>query len=212
MNPLKRQPFHWTQESALYIELIFKRQIIRGFRAIDQYIPVEKITVLDAGCGAGQLPRDIAEYLNADRIYGCDINMDDVEQCQHKNPNIHYFQHDLLLSFENLPKFDVIIFTTALAQFAKKEQKIVLNNAMKQLSQGGFIWIIDVNTDSTSSLFRNITQEYHVIYQQGFSKSLLNRYSVLKLPNSLPLTIVHMLDKLGIGTNILNQVIYKLDK
>ena len=52
MNPLKRQPFHWTQESALYIELIFKRQIIRGFRAIDQYIPVEKITVLDAGCGA----------------------------------------------------------------------------------------------------------------------------------------------------------------
>ena len=138
--------------------------------------------------------------------------MDDVEQCQHKNPNIHYFQHDLLLSFENLPKFDVIIFTTALAQFAKKEQKIVLNNAMKQLSQGGFIWIIDVNTDSTSSLFRNITQEYHVIYQQGFSKSLLNRYSVLKLPNSLPLTIVHMLDKLGIGTNILNQVIYKLDK
>lgn len=211
MNKPKRQIFHWTQESTLYIELIFKRQLIRGFRAIDSYMPVEQITLLDAGCGAGQLTREISEYLKPNRIYGCDINMDDIELCQHKNPNIHYFQHDLLLPFRDLPKFDVIIFTTALAQFAKKEQKIVLNNAMKQLSSNGFIWIIDVNTDATVPLFKEIAQKHQIIYQQGFSKNLLNRYSILKLPNFLPLTVVHILDKLGLGSNVLNQIIYQID-
>ncbi len=205
----KRPLFHWTQESALYIELMFKRQIIRGFRTIDHYIPIEHITLLDAGCGNGQLTREIAEYLEADRIYGCDINLDDVTLCQQKNPNSHYFQHDLLLPFKDQPQFDVIMFTTALAQFSQEEQALVLDNAMKQLSPNGFIWIIDVNTDSTLPLFKEITQKQQVIYQSGFSKSLLNRYSIFKLPRFLPLTLVHIIDKMGLGTNVLTQLIYQ---
>lgn len=206
----KRSPFHWTQESALYIELIFKRQIIRGFRAIDQHIPVEQIRLLDAGCGNGQLTREITEYLEADRIYGCDINLDDVMLCQQKNPNSHYFQHDLLLPFKDQPpQFDVIMFTTALAQFSPEEQALVLDNAMRQLSPNGFIWIIDVNTNSTLPLFKKITQNQTIIYHKGFSKSLFNHYSILKLPRFLPLTLVHIIDKMGLGTNVLTQLIYQ---
>lgn len=208
MRNNNRHFFHWTQEGSLYIQLLFKREIIRGFRAIDQHIPIEELILLDAGCGTGQLTRELSEHIHTKNIYGCDINKEDIIGCQQKNPNICYFEHDLLYPFNDKPKFDVIFFTTALAQFTPEEQKFVLTNAFNQLTKNGFIWVVDVNNTATKNLFKQITDQYNVIYQNKFSKDLFNHYSVLKLTNKLPLTLVHLLDRLCIGSNVLTQIIF----
>ncbi len=203
----KRHPFHWTQEGALYVDLLFKRQITRGFRALDKHINLDDIKLLDAGCGDGQLSRTLAENFGVQNVWGCDIDPNDIANCQTKNPAIHYFVHDLLTPFEISTKFDVILFTAALAQFSQQQQRQVLNNAIEQLTPDGVIWMIDVNTQATKYLFTQEMAKHNIIYVKRFSKSLFNHYSVLKLADKLPLTVLHLLDNLCIGSNVLTQAI-----
>ena len=208
----ERHIFHWTQEANLYIELMFMREFTRGFRAIDKLKSIDELNhILDAGCGFGNLTRDIAERLGSNIISGCDIDRMRIEECKLKNKLINYFEHDLLKALPTDKKYDLIIFTTALAQFSSSEQKIVLDNACAQLNKGGFIWITDVNNDATNGLFVKLKQTHTVIYENKYSKTLLFRYPIFPLAKYLPLSFLHAIDRLMVGSNVLTQMIIKIN-
>ncbi len=211
----KREFYHWTQDSCLYIELMFKREFVRGFRAIDQHKSIDSFKILDAGCGAGELSRELAEYFEVGNVYGCDINEQQIESCKLKNPAINYFSHDLLAPLlTNLVgsvKFDVIFFTAALAQFTQSEQATVLKHAKNSLSDRGFIWIIDVNNPATLQLFKSLPLQHQVVYSNSFSKCLFNRVAIMLLANRMPLTLLRVLEFFCVGSNSLTQLIIRVN-
>ncbi len=208
----ERHIFHWTQEAHLYIDLMFMREFIRGFRAIDKFKSIDELNhILDAGCGFGGLTRDIEERLGSNIISGCDIDRERIAECKQKRPLICYFEQDLLKPLPFDKKYDLIIFTTALAQFSEVEQRIVLDNAKSQLNKGGFIWITDVNNEATHRLFLKLRHTYTVIYENKYSKNLLFRFPIFSLTKYFPLSFLHAIDRLMIGSNVLTQMILKID-
>ncbi|EPJ46251.1 MAG: hypothetical protein OFPII_21910 [Osedax symbiont Rs1] len=207
----KREFYHWTQDPCLYIELMFKREFVRGFRAIDQHKSIDSLKILDAGCGAGQLSRELAEYFAVGNVYGCDIDEQQIESCQLKNPAINYFSHDLLTPLVCSVKFDIVFFTVALAQFTQSEQAIVLKNAKDSLSDRGFIWIVDVNNAATLQLFKSLPLQHQVVYRNSFSKCLFNRVAIMLLANRMPLTLLRVLEFFCVGSNSLTQLIIRVN-
>ncbi|QUM87711.1 class I SAM-dependent methyltransferase [Moritella sp. 36] len=204
-----REMFHWTQEAYLYIDLMCKREFVRGFRAIDAERSLEELKILDAGCGTGALTRELREHFEARSIFGCDIEKQSIDECKNQNPHIHYFVHDLLKPMQAGIKFDLVIFSTAIAQFSEAEQLKVINNVKAQLNKGGFIWITDVNDDATENLFNHLSANYQVVYKNKYSKHLFNKFFIFPLAKHLPISLLRIIDNLSIGSNVLTQMIIK---
>ncbi|MDO6500438.1 class I SAM-dependent methyltransferase [Photobacterium sanguinicancri] len=207
-----RNMYHWTQEAHLYIDLMFKREFVRGFRAIDAIKPIETLNILDAGCGFGSFTRELAEYFEPISIFGCDIDKKCIDTCKNKNTSITYFVQDLLQPIQTSESFDLVILTTAMAQFSETEQHNVLENIKNKLNQGGFIWVVDVNNDATESIFSYLASQHLVVYKNKYSKQLLNKFPIYSLTKYLPLSIVHIMDRLGIGSNVLTQIILQIGR
>ncbi|MGF1910755.1 class I SAM-dependent methyltransferase [Vibrio kasasachensis] len=203
--------FHWTQEAHLYIDLMFRREFVRGFRAIDAITPLEKLKILDAGCGFGSLTRELAEHFEPHTIFGCDIDENCIDSCKEKHNSINYFTQDLLQPIQTGEKFDLVILTTAMAQFSEQDQLVVLKNITERLNQGGFIWIVDVNSENTTSIFRDLSKMHSVVYKNKYSKQLLYKFPIYSLTKYLPLSLVHIIDRLGIGSNVLTQMILQIE-
>ncbi len=207
---MKRDMFHWTQEPSLFIDLCFRRELIRGFRAIDQVKAIDGFSILDAACGHGSLTRTLIEFFPVDQINGSDIDSDCIAKCCAMNSSINYFEQDLLNPDAKESEYDLIILTAAMAQFSESEQITVLDNAEKQLKPGGFIMIVDVDSEKTDSLFNRLVLDYEIVYKSGFSKMIVDKWSILPLANRLPLSILRMIDKYCIGSNVLNHYIVRV--
>lgn len=90
----------------------------------------EKITIVDVGCGNGDMLRTLADYLKQTELkcelIGIDANeftVDYARKLSHKHPNIKYQCEDIFdTEFEKL-EYDIVLCTLTLHHF--KDQEIV---------------------------------------------------------------------------------------
>lgn len=174
---------------------------------------MKEIKLLDVGCGGGGLTREFSSNTeHPDGVFGCDISEESIEFCKKLNPAITYFVQDAL---EPLPEnriYDVIVFTTALAQFNREEQKVVLANAAKQLTQSGYLLILDVNSERTRLLFEQFKNSatYEVVTNKNFSKRFFGKTPGMMLADRLPFALLKVLEKVVPGDNILRLMLLKV--
>ena len=209
----RKKSMHWLSKNSFYGNFIMQKAIHNGFRTIDKRCKLNNPYILDAGCGHGSLTRELLENIqDSDSIYGCDIDQEALNFCRNMNPQINYFTQDLLLPIKGEQKFDLIICTTALAQFKNTEQDVVINNLVNKLQPNGLLWIVDVNSSNTNELFAKLISKYTVILNENFSKFFFGKYCSIFYAEMIPYPILMLLEIIIPGKKILKQLIISKNK
>lgn len=114
----------------------------------------EAVKIFEAGCGTGQLIREIAgqnpqiDYLGIDAAQ----NMIDIAKESAKGPNIR-FEVSPIENFISAEKYDIIICTHAFPYFPDKED--VLCKFAKSCNPGATVIIANSSTNSLKDLIIN---------------------------------------------------------
>jgi len=162
------------------------------------------LRILEVGCGNGWLSAKLAEIPGAD-VIGLDINQTEINQANRVfvRDNLEFvydvFNED---AFPDV-KFDVIVFAASLQYFPSV--KVILDQAVSQLSPGGEIHIMDTPFYKPGEIVRANARSYNYYNALGFPQmaeyyfhhsidelSGLNHHILLN-----PGSILRLLDKRG---------------
>lgn len=208
----RRRPGHWLSRIRLYSGLDFNRHAQEAHRVIAKERAHATMYFLDAGCGYGELSRQLASDLgDPSRVHGCDIDSNRLAYCRTLNPAIHYFHQDLLQPLKNDQHYDLIFLTTALAQFDEQQQQQVLAHLRNRLTPGGYVWIVDVQTARTKRLFRELKQSplWQPVYDRPMAKRLWYRLPALMLAETWPHGLLRLMEQCLPGDWMLRQLVIK---
>lgn len=202
MKRKKRDPIDPIGGISQYINHIIEDAFLCVYRTIRQTHNLDKIHLLDVGCGDGGLTRDFLNIgQHPDRIAGCDIDERSIQFCRKLNPAIHYFVHDARMPLPPDRNFDLILFTTVMAQFDPEIQKQVLENVQSRLNPCGYLLIVDVDTRDTRPLFAHLKTwaRHKVLIDRRFSKCFFGKFSAVMLADRIPFAILKVLEKIVPG-------------
>ena len=115
----------------------------------------DSFTILDAGCGTGNLIKLLVERFPNAKIYGLDFSNDMLEIAKKKNPSVSFIEGDIF-DVENLPlpSFDLIVVSFVLHNFINEDEHLkamqTLNN---MLSVNGKLIMADlIDPDKENSI------------------------------------------------------------
>lgn len=167
-------------------------KLLRGFNKNDT------ITVLDIGCGDGEMLRRCAEYAKKNNLkyegFGIDFNENILEYAENQSkdfPNIKFQKVDVFLEEELIPNCDIAICTLFLHHFNNEKIETLLKVLLRKVNKG--IVINDLQrSKSAFELFKLISklflktktakQDGLVSIARGFKKNELENISQ-KIPN-----------------------------
>ena len=133
--------------------------IIKTFKLKNKTKPLNKIKVLDIGCGGGLLSEPICR-LGAE-VIGIDASYKNVEiaklHAKKNNLNIKYFQSSPE-KFKTKLKFDVILNMEIVEHV--EDIDYFLNTSSKLLKKGGIMFVATLNKTLKSYVFAIIGAEY----------------------------------------------------
>lgn len=133
--------------------------------------------ILDIGFGTGTL---ISKLSNHDcKIYGQDFSKKMIEISQAKMPNAKLFYGDISNGLVNplkKYKYDAIIATYSLHHLSDNNKIIFLNNLLKQLYDGGCIYIGDIAFE-TRDLHNKCMNEFIDIWDKDEIYFVVNELS-----------------------------------
>ncbi|MCB0465138.1 MAG: class I SAM-dependent methyltransferase [Aequorivita sp.] len=156
------------------------------------------ITLLDIGCGDGELLRKCSDFGMMNnfnfKCIGLDFNENilKVAKMQSKNyPNISFEKVDVFLNKESIPNCDIALFTLFLHHFSNEKIENLLKTILKKVDIGLIINDLQRNKHAfnlfkiISKLFLKTETAAHdglVSIARGFKKSELESISK-KIPN-----------------------------
>ncbi len=158
----------------------------------------EPITILDIGCGDGQLLRNCAKYAENNglklKCIGLDFNKNILEYAENQSkdfPNIKFQKVDVFLEEELIPNCDIAVCTLFLHHFSDESIAELLKILLKKSNNG--LVINDLQRSRiafnlfkiVSNLFLKTDTAKHdglVSIARGFKKSELEHISK-KIPN-----------------------------
>ena len=167
-------------------------KLLSGFNKNDT------ITVLDIGCGDGEMLRKCAEYAKKNNLkfegFGIDFNENILEYAENQSrnfPNLKFQKVDVFLEEELIPNCDIAICTLFLHHFNNKKIETLLKVLLRKVNKG--IVINDLQrSKSAFELFKLISKLFlktktakHdglVSIARGFKKNELENISQ-KIPN-----------------------------
>ena len=107
---------------------------------------VQEVTILDIGCGDGQMLRSCADYGNKKgfrfNCIGIDFNQNILDLAETKSaayPNIKFKKVDIFLEENLIPNSDIALFTLFLHHFKDKKIENLLKSTLKKTSKGFII-------------------------------------------------------------------------
>ncbi len=158
----------------------------------------EPITILDIGCGDGQLLRNCAKYAENNNLklkcIGLDFNKNILEYAENQSkdfPNIKFQKVDVFLEEELIPNCDIAVCTLFLHHFSNEKIEELLKILLKKSNNG--LVINDLQRSRiafnlfkiVSNLFLKTDTAKHdglVSIARGFKKDELEHISK-KIPN-----------------------------
>jgi ubiquinone/menaquinone biosynthesis C-methylase UbiE len=158
----------------------------------------EAITILDIGCGDGELLRNCAKYAENNNLklkcIGLDFNKNILEYAENQSkdfPNIKFQKVDAFLEEELIPNCDIAVCTLFLHHFSNEKIEKLLNILLKKSNNG--LVINDLQRSRIAfNLFKIVsklflktkTAKYDglVSIARGFKKDELE-YISKKIPN-----------------------------
>lgn len=158
----------------------------------------EPITILDIGCGDGQLLRNCAKYAENNglklKCIGLDFNKNILEYAENQSkdfPNIKFQKVDVFLEEELIPNCDIAVCTLFLHHFSNEKIEELLKILLKKSNNG--LVINDLQRSRiafnlfkiVSNLFLKTDTAKHdglVSIARGFKKDELEHISK-KIPN-----------------------------
>ena len=79
----QHHPAHWQSRIGQLSERLVNEQMLNAHRTIVRSTNYDELTFLDAGCGTGGLTRElIDDFGKPERIYGCDIDQQNISACE----------------------------------------------------------------------------------------------------------------------------------
>ncbi|HLT51047.1 MAG TPA: methyltransferase domain-containing protein [Arenibacter sp.] len=184
----------------VFVDINKVNKVLNGYfitlKALEKMLdenPQSGYTLMDLGCGDGDMLKQIALYFK-DRpislnLIGVDLNGNAIkiamENCM-AFPNISFLQKDILSLEVNTPQCDILLCTLTMHHFGKEEIPVFLQRIV-QLSQIGII-INDLQRSRVSyylfKIFSVIFIKTHIARYDGlisikraFAKSELKEYS-----------------------------------
>ena len=117
---------------------------INGLKKILENHPkTEEMTIIDIGCGHGDILRDIAnfgrKYQYKFKLIGVDANptaIDYAKELSVKYPELSFETQDIFSEDFKVRKFDVVLATLFLHHFKEKELTSFLNDTLNQTTTG----------------------------------------------------------------------------
>ena len=103
----------------------------------------EKLTLVDLGCGGGDILRDVAEFGSRNgysfELVGIDANIHTVNYAKSLSksyPNIHYVHCDIFSEEFEAMKYDIILSTLFLHHFSESQLSKFLSGVLNKASIG----------------------------------------------------------------------------
>ena len=93
------------------------------------FINKDNPKILDLGCGAGYESMRL-KNLGA-KVVGIDFSEKELEIAREKNPDIDFFERNILKSYKDLGKFDGVVCIGVIIHFKDDELKQVFKNMQK---------------------------------------------------------------------------------
>lgn len=117
---------------------------INGLRRLLKNHPQNQtITVLDIGCGDGQILRNCADFAMKNNFslnfIGIDFNQNILELAKEKSrsyPNIKFLKADVFSEVDLIPNCDIAMFTLFLHHFKNEEIEFLLNSILRKTTNG----------------------------------------------------------------------------
>lgn len=211
-TPRHFPPGHWLSDINRYSDYEISYHAQQANRIIAVERKHSNMVFLDAGCGYGELTRKLVDDIGLPaNVHGCDIDPNRIVHCKRLNPAIHYFQHDLLEPLPEDRNFDMIFLTAALAQFDSSQQNRVLEHLRSRLNPTGFLWVLDVQGQSTQPLFDRLisSPDWKILYDKPLAKRLFGRVPVVMLAERYPHSFLRLVAKVLPGDWMLRQMVVK---
>ena len=128
------------------------------------FINKDNPKILDLGCGAGYESMRL-KNLGA-KVVGIDFSEKELEIAREKNPNIDFFERNILMSYKDLGKFDGIVCIGVIIHFKDDELKQVFKNMAEVLNKNGYLLLVfrEGTEYKHTSNYNNIEYDRNFIY------------------------------------------------
>lgn len=141
-----------------------------------------KPRVLDLCCGAGYESMRLRK-LGA-KVVGLDFSEKELEIAKQKNPDIMFFERDMLKSYKDLGEFDGVTFIAGIIHLQKSELELAFKNVAEVLKIGGYLLLVfrEGTEIQKTSTFNNIQYERNFVYHQreDILKAMNNNFTFVK--------------------------------
>lgn len=167
-------------------------------KLLQDHSKAEKVTILDIGCGDGELLRKCADFGNQNNFnfncIGLDFNENILTYAKESStsyPNIKFRKVDVFLEENLIPNCDIAVCTLFLHHFNNKEIEGLLKKLMHKITIGAVINDLHRNKQAfnlfklVSTLFLKTKTAKHdglVSIARGFKKDELEKIS-RQIPN-----------------------------
>lgn len=109
-------------------------------KALINYTNKKHPKILDLGCGAGYESMRL-NSLGAD-VIGIDFSEKELEIAKNRNPNVKFFERDILQSYKDLGKFDGIACIGVIVHFKGAKLKKIFKNMCEVLNKDGVLLLV----------------------------------------------------------------------
>lgn len=152
------------------------------FWAMFYYLPedFQPKTILELGCGTGNLTRLLHQRWPESPITVVDISADMLKQTQERLPNAHLTSIESMFETLNFPsdQFDLIMASFSIHHILNPDKAALFQKIAHWLFPGGFFVIADVVKSSNDRLHQaDIQYLEHLVRQQGASETHLHEWA-----------------------------------
>jgi 2-polyprenyl-3-methyl-5-hydroxy-6-metoxy-1,4-benzoquinol methylase len=125
----------------LFHRMALMEQMCKAFRLINN---LNKLTVLDIGCGVGRSTRQIIDLnIMPENLTAIDLRSEAIEMAQKLNPAASYKVINSIDDIKNIGKFDLVIMCTLLSSLTEAQRKEILLSVKNCLKENAYLFLWD---------------------------------------------------------------------
>ena len=133
-------------------------------KALINYTNIKHPKILDLGCGAGYESMRL-KNLGAN-VVGIDFSEKELEIAKERNPDIPFYERDILNSYKDLGKFDGIACIGVIVHFKGDGLKTIFKNMCEVLKKNGILLLVykEGNDYRPTSVYNGEEYERNFVY------------------------------------------------